>query len=69
MTIRDIVKVKDARRVHEIFAGGVAGCPQDYPYLQGYRQACDKCKIGKDMRFDYCDECWSQLYIEGIQQQ
>lgn len=68
MKIRDIVKMKEPHRVHGIFAGGVCGCPSDYAYLQGYRECCEIRKKGAD-RFDYCDECWSQLYIEGIQQQ
>ena len=59
MTIRDKVREMNPKAINAECEGGVEGCPDDYPGLEGYNLKPDGCCAD-----DNCDACWSQEYRE-----
>ena len=58
MTLRDKVKEVEPDDVDDDYIGGVYGCPYEYDYLEE--------RYSKYCKLLTCDECWSQEYIEKV---
>lgn len=63
MTLREKVKQEDPHCVDPKFEGGVAGCPNDYGYLNTdvdfTSDECYKTEEPLD-----CEECWNKEFKE-----
>lgn len=55
MTLKDMVKQNEPTCVDDVFTGGVAGCPNEYPYLN----CADIFYTCSDKR---CTDCWNREY-------
>lgn len=56
-TLKDVVRKHSPKLIGDHFGGGVADCPDDYPYLEGHHPV--GCYPGHD-----CEKCWNRPYIE-----